>query len=187
VAGPQKKAAHEGMTIVLVDESGFYLLPGRVVTYAPRGQTPRLRWFYTRDHLSVMSGITTAGRLYTRVRDAAFSSADAVAFLRHLLRHIGGKLLVIWDGAPIHHGAVKTFLANGGAHRVHIEPLPPYAPDLNPDEGVWHLLKDVEMRNLCCTDLLHLRHELRLAIMRLRAKPHLIRACFAGAGLTLDS
>lgn len=171
---------------MFVDESGFYLLPGRVATYAPCGQTPTLRCLCTRDHLSVMSGITMAGRLYTRVQATAFGSNDAVAFLRHLLCRIGGKLLVIWDGAPIHRGAVRTFLADGGARRIVLEQLPAYAPDLNPDEGIWQHLKHVEMRNLCCTDLAHLRDELRLAIERLRAKPRLIQACFAGAGLPIE-
>ena len=64
---------------------------------------------------------------------------DVVRFLRHLLRHIPGLLLVIWDGAPIHHGqAVKDFLASGGAARLQLEVLPGYAPDLNPDEGLWN-------------------------------------------------
>ncbi len=64
--------------MVFVDESGFYLLPGHVRTYAPCGQTPILRWPYTRDHLSVRSGITMDGRLYTRVRDEALDSLDSV-------------------------------------------------------------------------------------------------------------
>lgn len=53
-------------------------------------------------------------------------------------------------------------------------------------EGVWDHLKYVELRNLCCGDLPHLSTELTLAIRRLRTKPHLIRACFAGAGLSLQ-
>src|SRR5574341_1510914 len=53
-----------------------------------------------------------------------------------------------------------------------------YAPDLNPDEGVWRYLKHVELRNCCCLDLAHLRLELRKAIARFRHKSHLIRACF---------
>lgn len=56
-----KKARLERRTLVFVDESGFYLLPARVRTYAPLGQTPLLRVFQTRDHLSVMSGITLGG------------------------------------------------------------------------------------------------------------------------------
>jgi transposase len=165
-----------------MDESGFYPMPGRVRTYAPCGQTPVLRWPYTRDHLSVMSGITMDGRLYTLVRDAALDSLDSVLFLRHLVPHVSAKLLVIWDGSPIHKGEVRTFLVDGGAKQLHVEQLPPYAPDLNPGEGVWQYLKQVEMRNLCCRNLVHLRSELGLAITRLRRNPHVITACFAGAG-----
>jgi hypothetical protein len=108
-----------------VDESGFYLMPGRVRTYAPCGQTPVLRWPYTRDHVSVMSGITMDGRLYTLVRAAALDSLDSVLFLQHLLPHVSAKLLVLWDGSPIHKGEVRTFLADGGAKQIHVEQLPP--------------------------------------------------------------
>lgn len=176
----------EGRTIVFVDESGFYLLPGLVRTYAPCAQTPVLRSVYTRDHLSVMSGITMQGRLYTMVRRETLDSLDSTVFLHHLRLHVSDKLLVIWDGSPIHKGYVKTFLAEGGAKQIHVEQLPSYAPDLNPDEGVWHYLKNVEMRNLCCLNLTHLRTELGLAIRRLRRKPHLITACFAEAQLSLE-
>jgi transposase len=173
--------------MVFVDESGVYLLPGRVRTYAPWGQTPGRRWPYTRDHVSVMSGITTDGRLYTLVRDAALDSLDRVLFLRHLVPHVSAKLLVIWDGAPIHTGEVRPCLADGGAKQIHVEQLPPYAPDLNPGEGVWPHLKRVEMRHRCCRNLGHLRRELGLAITRLRRKPHLVTACFAGAGLPIET
>jgi transposase len=186
MAGAQKKACVEGFTIVYMDEAGFYLLPGVARTYAPRGHPPILRPVLTRDHLAVMSGITMAGNLYTMVRRKALTSADSVIFLKHLLRHIRGNVLVIWDGSPIHRGDVRTFLAEGGATRLHLEQLPPYAPDLNPDEGVWQYLKNVAMRNLCCLNLKHLHRELTLAITRLRRQPHLIQACFAGAGVGID-
>ena len=102
------------------------------------------------------------------VRRETLDSLDSTVFLHHLRLHVSDKLLVIWDGSPIHKGYVKTFLAEGGAKQIHVEQLPPYAPDLNPDEGVWHYLKHVEMRNLCCLNLTHLRTELGLAIRRLR-------------------
>jgi hypothetical protein len=88
-------------TIVFVDESGFYLLPGLVRTYAPCGQIPVLRAVYIRDHVSVMSGITIDGHLYPLVRDEALDSLDSVLFLKHLLPHVSEKLLMIWDGSPI--------------------------------------------------------------------------------------
>ena len=59
--------------------------------------------------------------------------------LRQLLRHMAGKLRVIWDGSPIHRAkVVKACLAEGGAQRLWLEQLPGYAPDLNPVEGIWH-------------------------------------------------
>jgi transposase len=178
LAGPQKKAQQEGRTIVWVDESGFYLLPGRVRTYAPRGQTPILRLPLTRDHLSAISAVTQDGRLFFQVRRYSLRSPDVVEFLRHLLRHLPGKLLVLWDGSPIHRGRpVKDFLARGAAKRLHLEPLPAYAPELNPDEGIWQYLKRVELRNVRCQDLAHLEDELRRAVTRLRRKRTVLSGC----------
>lgn len=144
-----------------------------------------LKPWLTYAHLSAMSGVTMAGHLYTLVRNRAFNSADSVSFLKHLRRQIGGRLMVIWDGSPIHRKEVTRFMAEGGAAHIHLERLPAYAPDLNPDEGVWQQLKNVELRNVPCQSLAQLRHELGLAIMRLRSKPQVVRSFFVGAGLAL--
>lgn len=148
--------------------------------------TPVLRPFVSRAHLSVMSGVTPHGQLYTLMRRRPLRSAECVAFLSHLRRMVGGRLLAVWDGSPIHRShEIKTFLAGGGSQFVHLEKLPAYAPDLNPDESVWQHLKHVELRNLCCKDLDHLSVELKLAVKRLRQKPSLIQSFFAGAGLDI--
>jgi transposase len=181
-----KQARLERKALVFVDESGFYLLPARVRTYAPRGQTPILRAFETRDHLSVMSAITAHGCLFTMVRDDSLTGVESVRFLKHLLAQLNRKLLVIWDGSPIHRGKeVKAYLADGATKHIQLETLPPYAPDLNPDEGVWNYLKYVELRNVCCVDLGHLQHQLDLAVTCLRRRPYLIQSFFAGAGLDI--
>ena len=110
-----------------------------VRTWAPRGQTPVLRVPLTRDHLSAISGITLDGRLFLQVRPASYDTAAVVGFLRVLLRKLSGKLVVIWDGSPIHRGhEIKAFLKRGAAKRLQLEQLPGYAPDLNPDEGIWN-------------------------------------------------
>ena len=92
---------------------------------------------------------------------------------------------MIWDGSPIHRRAeVKTFLAEAG-DAIHLESLPPYAPDLNPVEWLWRQLKEIEMRNLACGDLEELHLELHLALGRVRQKPRLAGSFFKGAGLAL--
>ncbi len=89
-----------------------------VRTWAPRGQTPILRVPLTRDHLSAISGITFDRRLFMQVRPACYDAAAIVGFLRVLLRKISGKLVVIWDGSPIHRGhEIKDFLQRGAAKR----------------------------------------------------------------------
>jgi transposase len=124
------------------------------------------------------------GGIRVGIFEEAHDHADIVRFLKHLMRQIAGKLLIIWDGLPAHRGhRVKQFLHDGAAKRLHLEQLPGYAPDLNPDEGAWHLLKGVELKNLACTHLGHLAHEVRKAIKRLRQKPWLLRACVAQVGL----
>ncbi len=62
--------------------------------------------------------------------------------------------------------------------------LPAYAPELNPDEGVWRWLKR-HLGNLCCPDMVELRYELGLAIQRLRSCPQVIQSFFEKAGLHL--
>ena len=157
-----------------------------VATWAPVGQTPVLRVKLTRDHLSAISGVTPAGQLFLQVRQTAYDAEAVVAFLRVLLRKIPGKLLLIWDGSPIHRAQpIKDFLKRGAARRVWLEQLPGYAPDLNPDEGIWNYLKRVELANVCCPNLASLQTELIRARERLRHKRHLIRSCFAECGLSL--
>jgi transposase len=167
-----------------VDESGFYLLPSVIRTYAPVGETLILHHTLSRDHLSVIGAVGLHERLYFQVYEAAISSAEVIRFLRHLRHLIPGKLLIVWDGAPIHRSkAIRQFLSEGAAAWLHLERFPGYAPEVDPEEGIWRHLKRVEMRNLCCRDLQETRREFRAACQRLRHKPHIIRSCLRHSGL----
>ena len=138
-------------------------------------------------HLSVISGISPDGELFLMAQERALNSADVARFLRHLLEILPEPLLVIWDGGPIHRGQpVKDLLAEVGRDRLLVERLPAYAPELNPDEGIWNYLKRVELRNTCCPSLRHLREALRDAAIRLCQKPHIIRGCIREAGYRVE-
>ena len=184
MACAQKKAAEEERTIVWVDQSGFYLLPMAVRTWAPVGQTPVLRVKLTRDHLAAISGITPDGRLVMQVQDHAYRAEDVVRFLRLLLRKIHGQAAgdLGWLAHPSGQGDQSLPGTKGAAKRLLLAQLPAYAPELNPDEGIWNLLKRVELKNVCCRDLTHLATELRKAKDRLRHKPELIRSCVRQCG-----
>ena len=168
--------------LVLMDESGFYLLPGVVKTYAPRGQTPVLRECNSRDHLSVMGAITQQGKVFTLVRQEPLNGRHTIEFLEHLLRMTSKRLLVILDRSPIHRQAeVKKFVAE--TERIRLEMLPPYAPDLNPTEWMWRHLKQIELCNRACLNLNELHIEFDLALKRLRRKTYWVKSFFSEAGL----
>jgi transposase len=183
----QRRARRERRALVFEDESGFYLLPGVVRTYAPEGLTPVLREKQTRDHLSVMGGMTPEGKVYTLARQESLNGLHSIEFLVHLGHVAGDRLLVIWDGSPIHRRDEVTGFVSETRGKVWLESLPGYAPDLNPwDEGGWQHLKHVELRNRVCRDLEELHEEFHLAVSRLRHKPQLVRAFFAQAGLRVE-
>src|SRR3954468_12740359 len=98
----RRRAQRERRVLVFEDESGFYLLPGVVRTYAPRARTPVIREKQTRDHLSVMGGMTWEGKVDTLARQESLNGSHTIEFLVHLRRVAGERLLVIWDGSPIH-------------------------------------------------------------------------------------
>ena len=130
-----------------------------------------------------MGGITPEGKLYLMVQERAYRGIDVVGFLKHLAGHVTGKLLVLWDGAPIHRSrVVKDYLSDGAARRIHLEQLPGYAPELNPAEGIWNYLKRVELKNLCSHSISHLHYELRQAPDRLRHKTEAIVVCIQQLG-----
>jgi len=182
---PRDKARRERRFLVFTDESGFYLLPGVVKTYAPKARTPIPGEWQTRDHLSVMGGVTARGEIHSMVRPTSLNGLHAIESPVHMGRLGAERLLVIWNVSPIHRRAeVRAFLAEAG-DAIHRESLPSYAPDPNPGEGLWRHLKDVEMRDLACGDLEQLHQELHLALGRVRQKSRLTGSFFEGAGLGL--
>lgn len=183
MARGKKGALKEQRTILFADEAGVYLLPMAIRTWGPVGVTPIVEETLTRDHLSVIAALTPAGQLYTHVLEHAFNGPSIVSFLKQLLRQIPGRLTLLWDGAPIHRSvAVKEFLSEGAAERIRLVPLPGYAPELNPTEGVCYPLKRTELGNVSCQDLHQLHHELDQARQRLRRRPKLIRSFFRHTG-----
>jgi transposase len=151
--------------------------PHRVRTWGRRGQTPILRELFSWKRISLIAGITWR-QFFFRVHERSIKSAQVVEFLRALLRHLPGRLLVIWDGATIHRSAeVKEFLGRQG-RRLWVERLPAYAPELNPVEYLWGHLKEHEVGNLLVRHGHELSPKATAALRRMRRRPSLIAACW---------
>ena len=181
----KKKATEAARTTLFVDETGVYLLPGVVNTWAPVGETPILHHHLSKAHLSIISAVSPEGDLYFHVQQHAYNSDDVIAFLLAVHETIPGKLLVIWDGATIHHGdKYEAFLAQGAAEWLQLERLPGYAPELNPDEGIWEYLKYVELKNVCASTVEMLQAVVLKALDHIRQMGTIVKAKFKEAGLS---
>lgn len=116
----------------------------------------------------------------------AIKSAEVIAFLQALHRQLPGKILLLWDGAPIHRSrAVADFLATQ-TDWLHVARLPAYAPELNPVEYLWAYWKKTELANFCAKDIWELDYVASQALKRIRRRrrrPQLIAAFFAQAEL----
>ena len=108
-----------------------------------------------------------------------------VDFLGHLLRHLSGKLLVVWDGLPAHRARVVSDFIAAQRGRLAIQWLPGYAPELNPVEYIWGCWKKHELPNFCPHDFAQLSYQARRALCRMRRRSRLVRAFWQQARLPL--
>ena len=180
MARGKKNARRLGAHIVFVDEAGFLLIPSVRRTWAPRGHTPVLRHRYRHDRISVISGLSVSPRrhrmsLYFQLHDHNIRQMEVCEFLQHLLHHLRGPVIVLWDNANIHGGEALRDLCRR-VPRLHLERLPAYAPELNPDEGVWKHAKH-ELANGCPLDLEELWENLLTSLAGLRKSQKRMRGC----------
>jgi transposase len=187
VAAHKKNAARLGAHIVFADESGFLLIPNVVRTWAPQGQTPIHRHRQgRRDKISVISGISVSpsrhhlGLYYLLFYDN-IGQDEVCVFLRELLRHLRGPVIVLLDNSSTHKGKpIEQIL--GRHRRLRIEYFPSYAPQLNPDEGVWALAKQ-KLANSCPNDVDELLEDILGSIEAIRNSSDKLRGCIAHSEL----
>lgn len=178
---PCKKNANRlGAHIVFIDESGFLLIPTILRTWAPRGKTPIIRHRYKRDKVSVISGISVSPQrnrfgLYFQMHVDNIGQVEVCEFLKHLLRHLRGNVIAILDNANMHKGQrMREFIKRHP--RIKIEYFPSYAPQLNPDEGVWSYSKR-ELANGRPDNIDELLQAVADSLMKISKSQLILRGC----------
>lgn len=187
LAADKKNSARLGAHIVFADESGFQLSPNVVQTWAPQGQTPIHRHRQgKREKISVISGISVSPKrhhlgLYYLLFFANIGQEEVCRFLRELLRHLRGPMIVLLDNSSTHQGEPLRQLLDRHP-RMQIEHFPSYAPELNPDEGVWSLSKR-ELANSCPDQVQELMEDVMRSINGIRTSPAKLRGCITQSDL----
>lgn len=163
------------------------MVPNVARTWAPKGQTPRLRCAGRWSKISAISAISVSPKrrrmaLYARFyRGKNIKSPQVARFLRQLLKHLRGPVVLLWDrGGPHKGGPAREFLRRHPRLQAHF--FPGYAPELNPDEFVWNDLKRA-LANSVPNDLPHLKRLLHPPLQRLRQSQKLLWGCIHASDL----
>jgi transposase len=166
-----RQSLTDGSTLVFVDESGVQTTPNVRRNWAVKGTRPTLRCLGSRDKLSVIRGITLEGELFFEVHRHDLSGTEVIWFLGQLLEEIPGRVTVVWDNIGIHRCAEVATFTWLHRRRLTLRRLPPYAPDLNPDEGIWNVIKHQRLANFCPTDVEELEEAVRRELRSLQVSP----------------
>jgi transposase len=177
--------------IVFWDESGASLLPVTRRTWAPRGHTPvishRFQWKRCSMAVALCYGSHGGGAAVAfHYQHGAYDTDTLIQALGELRAFLGGqKATLVWDGLPAHRSlAMAAWLRRQRSWLV-TEPLPGYAPELNPVEGLWASLKGVELANLAGDTLEEVIAAAERGIQRIRATHWLAFAFLGHCGLSL--
>src|SRR6266850_3556432 len=177
-----KEAVTRGAYVVFIDEAGFLLEPIVRRTYAPRGHTPVQRVADKHGRISAIGAIMVSPRhdcvklrYGLLANNVNFRGPTVAQFLRTLHADLAAPTTVFWDQILIHAcSAVDEYLAT--APDVVIEPFPPYAPELNPADGIWRHIKHGRLANYCPPDLSALRSKITAELDCLQGQPELLKS-----------
>jgi transposase len=176
---------------VFWDESGASLLPVTRRTWAPRGHTPVIRHRFNWKRASMAAGLCYGSRgggaqLAFHHQQGADDTDTLIGALEGLRRVLGGqKATLLWDGLPAHRSKLMQAWLGRQRSWLVVEPLPGYAPDLNPVEALWSSLKGQELANLAGDTLDDVIAAAERGIHRIRGTPHLAYSFLRYCGLSL--
>jgi transposase len=169
---------------VFIDESGFSQRPSRVRTWSPIGQTPVIQYHFNWAQLSVIAGLAR-WHCYFKLYPGTIDRHRVVEFLQALVRTMPSKLLIIWDGLQAHRSRIVRDYVDSLEGRIHVQFLPPYAPELNPVEYIWAWMKRHAMANFCPDTFAELTHMTKTKLRSVKRRPSLILACWQQTKLAL--
>jgi transposase len=172
------EAIAAGATIFWCDEASVRTDYHSGTTWAPVGQTPIVRGTGVRLSANMASAISAQGKIHFSFLEGGTNSASFVEYLKKLLHDIPGVIYLIVDGHPAHVAKNTADFVKRTEGRLKLFFLPPYSPELNPDEWVWKNIKHDRVGRMAARTADELRKGIKNAVSRLKEVPDLILGFF---------
>jgi transposase len=174
----QARAKREGAAIFFADESSVRTDYHAGTTWAPVGRTPVVPATGKRRSISMVSAVSPRGELHFEIQEQGIRAEDFLAFCQKLLSGAGRPVFLILDNSQVHHAKILKEYARHSNGRLTLFFLPPYSPELNPDEWVWKNVKHDNLGRAAAKSTGDLAKFARVALSRLSQAPDKIRAFF---------
>lgn len=171
-------ATERGASIFFADEAGVRTDHHGGTTWAPIGQTPVVTATGERRSVNMVSAVSARGQLHFELFEGTMTAVKFIEFCQKLVHDCPGPVFLIVDGSSVHTAkAVKEYVASTeGALNLFF--LPPYSPELNPDEWVWNNIKNTQIYRTVAMSQSHLRSIATDALQRLQQLPEIVRGFF---------
>jgi len=172
------RAAAEDAEIFFADESALRSDHHAGTTWAPSGRTPVVRTTGRRFRLNMLSAISAKGALSFMVCGGTVAAPQFCEFLDRLMHGRRRKVFLVVDGHSMHKSKAVNEHVGRFKGRLELFFLPPYSPELNPDELVWNHVKTHTVGKVICRSLDEMRHHVESFLTQLKSLPHLVRTFF---------
>lgn len=175
----QARAKKEGAAIFFADESSVRTEFHAGTTWAPVGRTPVVLGTGKRRSISMVSAVSSRGELHFDIQEAGITGEDFLAFTRTLIADAGRPVFLILDNSQVHRSVILKEYAQQSNGMLTLFFLPPYSPELNPDEWVWKNVKHDNLGRAAAKNTGDLAKCARIALNRLKNAPKIVQAFFA--------
>jgi transposase len=173
-----------GTSIFFCDEASVRTDYHSGTTWAPVGQTPIVRGTGNRKSVNMISAVSARGRFHFSFVDGNINAANFIEYLKKLLHDIPGQIFLVVDGHSAHTAKATHEFVKENSARLSIFFLPPYSPELNPDEWVWKNIKHDTVGRVVARGIDEMQSAIQRAVARMESTAGLITAFFADPGLS---
>lgn len=135
------RAVVENAEIYWGDETGISNQEYYQRGFSPKGITPVMRVEAKHERINMISAITGRGSLRFMIYDGAMNQKLLINFMKRLVKDVDRKVFLILDNLRVHHGKVVAAWLEKNKDKIEVFFIPPYSPELNPDEYLNHVLK----------------------------------------------
>jgi transposase len=180
----QARAKREGAAIFFADEASVRTDYHAGTTWAPVGKTPVVRGAGSKRSVSMVSAISPRGELHFQVYEGGIKAAEFIDFCDMLIADAGRPVFLIVDNSQVHRAIILREHAEQSNGMLTLFFLPPYSPDLNPDEWVWKNVKHDNIGRASVKTQGQLAEFAITALARLKQMPDKLRAFFADPALS---